>query len=93
MDVLTDYERQKFLMALKLDGFEQVTHPLLQYLELHLGHHVRGSSNEEPLERTLYAGIGVNLSRILNRFSLDRLPTLTRFVQLPYTYTSFENDR
>jgi hypothetical protein len=91
-DVLTDYERQKFLIALKLDGFEQVTHPLFKYLELHLGYYARDFSHGATPKRTLYAGIGVNLSRILNGFSLNRLSTLTRFVQVPYTYKAFEND-
>jgi hypothetical protein len=91
-DVLTDYERQKFLVALKLDGFEQITHPLFKYLELHLGYYARGYSSHGTPERTIYAGIGVNLSRILNQFSLNRLSTLTEFVQVPYTYKAVEND-
>ncbi len=91
-DVFTDYDRQKFLVALKLDGFDQVTHPLLKYLELHLGYYVRGFSHGSIPKRTLYAGIGVNLSRILNGFSLNTLSTVTRFVQIPYTYKAFEND-
>jgi hypothetical protein len=31
-------------------------------------------------------GIGINLSRILNGFSLKKLSTLTRFIQVPYSY-------
>jgi hypothetical protein len=89
-DVFTDYERQKFLVALKLDGFEQVTHPLFKYLELHLGYYARGFSSHGTPERTLYAGIGVNLSRILNGFSLNRLSTLTRFIQVPYSYIELD---
>jgi hypothetical protein len=91
-DIITDYDRQKFLMALKLDGFDRVTHPLLKYLELHVGYYARDFSDGTTPKRTLYAGIGVNLSRILNGFSWNRLSTLTEFVQVPYTYKAFEND-
>ncbi|MFO7988045.1 MAG: DUF2279 domain-containing protein [Thermodesulfobacteriota bacterium] len=79
--------------GLKLDGFDQVTHPLLKYLELHLGYYARGFSSKGTPKRTLYAGIGINLSRILNKFSLNRLSTLAEFVQVPYTYKAFETDR
>lgn len=89
-DVFTDYDRQKFLVALKLDGFDQVTHPLLKYLELHLGYYARGFSHGSIPKRTLYAGIGINLSRILNGFSLNRLSTLTRFIQVPYSYIELD---
>jgi hypothetical protein len=90
-DVFTDYDNQRFLVALKLDGFDRVTHPLLKYLELHLGYYARGFSHGGFPQRTLYAGIGVNLSRILNGFSLNRLSTLTRFIQIPYTYIKLDN--
>ncbi|MBG0778894.1 MAG: DUF2279 domain-containing protein, partial [Desulfotignum balticum] len=31
-----------------------------------------------------------NLSRILNRFFLNRLSTLTRFIQVPYSYIELD---
>jgi hypothetical protein len=90
VDVFTDYDNLKFLAAVKLDGFDQVTHPVLQYLELHLGYYARDFPDDALSRRNLYVGIGVNLSKILNGFSLNKLSTLTRFFQIPHTYISSE---
>jgi hypothetical protein len=90
MDVFTDYDNLKFLAAIKLGGFDRVTHPLLKYLELHLGYYARGFSPGSISERMLYAGIGINLSMILDGFSLKKLSTLTRFIQVPYSYIELD---
>ena len=93
LDVFTDYDNLKFLAAVKLDGFDQVTHPVLQYMELHLGYYARGFSDDAVSRRNLYVGIGVNLSKLFNGFSLDSLSTLTRFLQIPHTYISYEKSQ
>ncbi|MCF8113292.1 MAG: YfiM family protein [Desulfotignum sp.] len=90
VDAFTDYENLKFLTAVKLDGFDQITHPVLKYVELHLGYYARGFPDDALSRRTLYVGIGVNLSRILNEFSLKKLSALVKFIQIPYTYKEFD---
>ncbi len=90
MDVFTDYDHLKFLTALKLSGFDRITHPVLKYLELHLGYYARGFEHGAAPERTLYVGIGINLSSILDGFSLKKLSTLTRFIQVPYSYVELD---
>ncbi len=61
-DIVTDYERMRFLVAVKLDGFEAVTNDYLKYLELHLGYYVDGYQEAgDDRSRNIYAGVGINL--------------------------------
>jgi hypothetical protein len=63
----TNYERQRFLMAIKADGFEFVKNRYLKYLELHAGYYARGYEDHQELgprsPALLYAGIGFNVRR------------------------------
>ena len=86
-DIFTDYENQRYLLAIKADGFDQVTNPFLQYLELHVGYFTRGYedfrlSGPDTRERTVYVGVGLNVSKLVQRF-VDT-PILD-YVQVPYT--------
>jgi hypothetical protein len=85
-DILTDYPRQKYLLALKADGFDAIENPYLQYLELHLGYYARDS---DDWKRTLYVGIGLNLGKLLHRWT--RVPVFD-YLQIPYTYLPLEYD-
>lgn len=67
---LTDYSGQKFLLALKLSGFDALRNTPLRYLELQTGYYTRGFSKaerEDDLERTRHSfvGVGLNLSELL----------------------------
>jgi hypothetical protein len=92
-----DYGNKKFLFALKLGGFDELKDTPWRFVELHAGYFARGFSDSDralgrPLERNLYAGVGLNLSEILlgnrpvrntlfgeiGRFTLEHL-------QVPYT--------
>ena len=86
MDVSTDYENQKFLMALKLDGFDFSKDGFLKYFELHLGYYTRGYSENRSRERNIYLGFGLNMSRIFNRLSLPGVSKAVHYIQVPYTY-------
>jgi hypothetical protein len=89
-DISTDYAHMKFLLALKAEGFEAVTHPLLKYLELHIGYFAEGFEEEEAYrERTIYMGLGVNLSRVFRKKS-RALSTIFTYYQMPYTYLPLE---
>jgi Predicted periplasmic lipoprotein (DUF2279) len=94
---LTDYSGQKFVLALKLSGFEVFEDTPLRFLELHGGYYATGISKEEKKAgaergRHLYAGVGINFTELLrelpgNDSALSLYgQTFTRYVQLPYSY-------
>lgn len=86
-DIFTDYENSKYLLAVKLNGFEATQRTLLRNLELHFGYYTRNfDSNDADNERNIYFGIGLNLSDILFRHSWKKTGTVLRYLQLPYTY-------
>lgn len=92
-DFITDYENQKYLAALKFDGFEAIKNEALQYLEMHLGYYTRGySDTNRARERNIYFGIGLNLAKILGRLSYKKTAVLFNYYQPPYTTLRLEND-
>lgn len=94
VDVVTEYEKMKYLIALKAEGFESITHPWLRYSELHLGYYTRnyegGFSSQS--ERIIYLGVGINLSRLFRQNGYEKTARFFNFYQPPYTYLPFEHD-
>ena len=85
--LFTSYERQKFLIALKADGFNFIKNPYLRYLEFHVGYYVRGYQDYEQggpddRRRTIYVGLGFNVSRLLQKYVNTRV---LDYIQIPYT--------
>jgi VanZ family protein len=83
----TNYERQRFLMAIKADGFDAIRNPYLKYLEFHVGYYARGYEDYEQggpddRRRYLYVGIGFNVSRLVQKFFNTRV---FDYLQIPYT--------
>ena len=92
VDVLTDYENSKYLVALKLNGFEQFNKGILKHVELHAGYFTRGYSEASaPDERNLYMGIGLNLTDLFRRSGHRKLATALNYYQPPGTYLAIEN--
>jgi hypothetical protein len=86
-DASTDYDNMKFLVVLKLDGFESTKNTWAEYIELHLGWNVRGySDNNMTNERNISVGIGINLSKVFKNFSMKKTSKIFNYYQLPYTY-------
>ena len=97
------YENKKFLMAVKLGGFEELQDTPLRFLELHAGYYARGFSSRARQagirkRREPYVGIGINLSELLlgrHRSREHCARTWTRFLfehfQVPYTYVGTSN--
>jgi uncharacterized protein YfiM (DUF2279 family) len=82
-----NYERQKFLIALKADGFDFVKNPYLRYLEFHVGYYARGYEDYMPggpddRRRTIYVGIGFNVSKLIQKYVKTRV---FDYIQIPYT--------
>lgn len=83
----TNYENQKFLIALKADGFDAIKNPYLKYLEFHVGYYARGYDDysrrgPDDRRRYVFVGLGFNVSRLLQIF----IPTrVLDYIQIPYT--------
>jgi hypothetical protein len=99
----SDYSGQKFVLALKLGGFETFEATPLRFLELHAGYYARGFTDREeargePLRREPYFGIGLNLQELLDvGIRKDSTPGLIakrtlEYVQVPYTYVATSQD-
>jgi hypothetical protein len=93
-DVVTDYQHLKYLLAIQAEGFESIENRYLNYLELQLGYYTRGYDGHgaetiDRRERNLYAGIGINLGKLLAPLWKTRL---FDYVQLPYTYLAADRD-
>ena len=82
-----NYERHRFLIAAKADGFDFIKNPYLQYLELHVGYYARGYSNyreggPDDRRRNIYLGLGFNVSKLVQKYVDTRV---FDYIQLPYT--------
>jgi len=93
-DFFTDYENQKYLLAVKLAGFDFIENELFKYLELHLGYYTRGYDDNPPIDReqNLYCGIGINLSRVFEKMSCKKTAKVLQYIQIPHTYLTVEED-
>lgn len=93
-DFTTDYENSKYLVALKLNGFEFAHNNFLKHIELHVGYYARGFDNIlATKERNVFFGIGLNLTDLLRRHSYKKTATVLRYIQVPGTNVEFKKDR
>ncbi len=91
-DFTTDYEHQRMIMAIKLDGFDFARGTPLKHLELHLGYYTRGYPDKADKERTIYLGLGINIPRIFKQASMPKTAKLFNYVQMPWTYVKVDQD-
>jgi len=88
-DISTDYRRQKYVLAAKMDGFDAFKDTHLKYFELQVGYYARGYDHYDPAaghdsrERTIYVGVGLNIGKILEPIWQTRI---FNYIQVPYTY-------
>lgn len=91
---VTDYSGQRYLLALKLSGFERLKRTPLRLVELHAGYYARGFTKEEedrgdPLRRRLFFGVGLNVAELLFPGRGNGLRGVARsalqYLQVPYT--------
>jgi hypothetical protein len=99
-----DYMGQKYLLAFKLAGFDQLEHTPLRFVELHAGYYARGFHREDKIagesrRREPFVGIGLNLQELLFSQPSVRDTTAGRigrftleYVQVPYTRISHPYD-
>jgi hypothetical protein len=86
-ELSTNYERQKFLVAVKADGFDFIKNPYLQYLEFHVGYYARGyddfrEGGPDNRRRHIYVGLGFNVSKLLQKVVDTKI---LNYLQIPYT--------
>ncbi|QNM83819.1 DUF2279 domain-containing protein [Sphingomonas sabuli] len=91
---ITDYSGQRYLMALKLAGFDRFKRSPLRLVELHGGYYARGFTQEDrdagkPLRRRLFFGLGLNVGELLfpnrERGIKGAAKWALDYIQLPYT--------
>lgn len=101
----SDYAGQKYILALKLAGFEQFEETPLRFFELDLGYFTEGFKHAEAVDRGLsptrhvFAAVGLNVEQILFGYQEEgetfaeraARATLQR-VQIPYTYLTYDRD-
>ena len=95
---ITDYSGQKYVLALKLSGFEELQDTPLRFVELQAGYFARGFTDDEEAEggrprREPFVGIGLNLSQLLlsddevrSHWAGKTARSVLEYVQVPYTY-------
>lgn len=92
-DFVTDYENSKYLLAIKLNGFESIRNSFLKHIELHFGYYGRGFDDPSVSdERNLYVGLGLNLTDLFRRSGYDKTAVFLNYYQVPGSYITTEND-
>lgn len=101
----SDYAGQKYILALKLAGFEEFEETPLRFFELDVGYFTEGFKQNEAIDRGisptrhLFAAVGINVEQVLFGYQEDgesfaeraARATLQR-VQIPYTYLTYDRD-
>ena len=88
------FRQQRFLLSLKLGGFETFHNGPLRFVELQAGYYARGFTPRERArgetpQRKPFVGIGINVGELL--FGTSRSPvergakTFLNYIELPYT--------
>ena len=100
----SDYAGQKYLLALKLGGFEKMEETPLRYFEIQAGYFTEGFNGDEAIARDidasrhLFVGVGINLEELL--FGRDKQDeSMYKFagrqflqrIQIPYTYYTYDD--
>jgi hypothetical protein len=101
----SDYAGQKYILALKLAGFEQFEETPLRFLELDLGYFTEGFKQNEAKDRGIsptrhvFVAVGLNVEQILfgyqeegESFAERAARAALQRVQIPYTYLTFDRD-
>ena len=92
-DFTTDYENSKYLLALKLNGFDFARNSFLKHIEFHVGYYTRGFNEvNDARERNLFVGIGFNLTDLFRHHSYNKTSTLFKYYQIPGSSFQLKKD-
>ena len=93
--VFTDYSGQKYLIALKPDGFLKTDNSLIKAVEFDFGYYSRGYDENNRYfngeKRYTFFGVGLNMTYILEQLTGNRFGGIFEYVQIPFTYIPFSN--
>ncbi|MGB3225841.1 MAG: DUF2279 domain-containing protein [Desulforhopalus sp.] len=88
-----DYSNQFYSIVLKLEGFDSIENNFLKYLEFHGGYYSRGYDTDEvDKNRSFYAGISFNFSRLLHQNGWSKSGKVLEYLQVPYTVLKASHD-
>src|SRR4030042_2018473 len=94
-DPFTDYSGQKYLIALKPDGFLKTDNSLIKAVEIHFGYYSRGYGEDNRYfngeNRYAYVGVGLNVTYILEQLTGHRAGGVFDYIQVPFTYIPFSS--
>jgi hypothetical protein len=94
-DPFTDYSGQKYLIALKPDGFLKTDNSLIKAMEIHFGYYSRGYGEDNRYfngeNRYTYIGVGLNVTYILEQLTGHRAGGIFDYIQVPFTYIPFSS--
>ncbi|MCF8709791.1 DUF2279 domain-containing protein [Rhizorhapis sp. SPR117] len=88
------YAQQRYLLALKMSGFEKLKETPLRFAELHAGYYASGFTHQaiargETPRRHLFFGVGLNLRELFfpsPKSNVSRIAaTSLNYIQIPYT--------
>jgi hypothetical protein len=96
LDPSGKYDNQRYLIAIKADGFKAITNPILKFGELHLGYYAHGFDDYDSLKpedddrkRTVFVGVGFNVTRLIQKWADI---SVFNYFQIPYTSINFKYD-
>ncbi|MBF0225287.1 MAG: DUF2279 domain-containing protein [Desulfobacterales bacterium] len=92
-----DYEGMKYVVALKLNGFEKLDNTFLGLFELQCGYKTRGYVKKNELKERIYSvGIGFNVNELLKMLTNNHLSPYIKgffeYYQPPNTYIEYKNN-
>ena len=91
LDVTTDYDGMKHLLAIKAAGVRGLSDTWARFLEVHVGYYTRGFADAgERDRRVLYGAIGVDVGQVVA--ALWRRVPVFDYYQVPYTYLPLEHE-
>ena len=91
--IFDDYSNQFYSMVVKLDGFDTLENTFLKYVELSGGYYTRGYGEaDEEDSRSLFVGISLNFSRLLDQNGWKKTGKFFEYIQIPYTVPKVSYD-
>lgn len=91
LDITTDYDGMKHLLAFKAAGIPGLRENWMRFLEVHVGYYTRGFADEDERDRRmLYGAVGVNIGQVVT--ALWRRMAVFDYYQVPYTYVPLEHE-
>lgn len=91
LDVTTDYDGMKHLLAFKAAGIPGAAGTWARFIEVHVGYYTRGFADDDERDRrVLYGAVGLNVGEVVA--ALWGRTAVFDYYQVPYTYLPLEHE-